>query len=101
MDGSGTAVDRRIDGVVIGVLMGFAKDGAPLVVFPGNPVPEATAARTLAPLGPEDVGGEVALLFEGADPARPVVAGRLLRPEASRPEPERARVEQEKLHPEG
>ena len=26
----------RIEGVAIGVLMGFADDGAPLVVFPGN-----------------------------------------------------------------
>ena len=25
----------RVDGVVIGVLMGFAADGAPLVVYPG------------------------------------------------------------------
>jgi hypothetical protein len=86
-------VVARLDGVVIGVLMGFAEDGAPCVVFPGNPVAEAVAARSLAALTAEDVGAEVALLFEAGDPARPVVAGRLLRPETRRAEPVHRRVE--------
>ena len=73
----------RIDGVVIGVLMGFAADGAPLVVYPGNPAEAAAAARSTAILGPGDVGREVALLFEGGDAARPLVVGRLVRPEAT------------------
>ena len=30
-------VNRRLDGVVIGSLVGFAEDGAPLVDFAGNP----------------------------------------------------------------
>jgi hypothetical protein len=72
----------RIDGVVIGVLMGFAADegAAPLVVFPGNPSEAAIPARTTAALTSADVGREVALLFEGGDPALPLVVGRLLRP---------------------
>jgi hypothetical protein len=80
----------RIDGVVIGTLAGFAADGAPLVAFPGaaGPVP----ARTLAALGPADLGAELALMFEAGDPARPVVAGRLLRPEA---EPDPVAVERD------
>ena len=78
-----TAERTRIEGVVIGVLMGFADDGAPLVVYPGNPSEAALAARTTAVLTPEDVGREVALLFEGGDPARPLVVGRLVRPEAT------------------
>jgi hypothetical protein len=77
-----TAQRARIDGVVIGVLMGFAEDGAPLVVYPGNPAEAAAPARTTAVLAPDDVGREVALLFEGGDPARPLVVGRLVRPEA-------------------
>lgn len=77
-----TAQRTRIDGVVIGVLMGFAEDGAPLVVYPGNPAEAAVAARTTAVLAPDDVGREVALLFEGGDAARPLVVGRLVRPEA-------------------
>jgi hypothetical protein len=78
-----TAQKTRIEGVVIGVLMGFAADGAPLVVYPGNPAEAALAARTTAVLTPEDVGREVALLFEGGDAARPLVVGRLIRPEAT------------------
>jgi hypothetical protein len=72
----------RVDGVVIGVLMGFAADGAPLVVFPGNLSQAAIPARTTAVLMQEDVGREVALLFEGGDAALPLVVGRLVRPEA-------------------
>ena len=41
------------------------------MVFPGNPREEAVPARSTAALAAEDVGGEVALLFEGGDPARP------------------------------
>lgn len=78
------AVATRLDGVVIGMLTGFAAaDGAPLVVFPGSPTPEPAAARSLAALGQGDIGAEVALLFEAGDPRRPVVAGRLLRPGAA------------------
>lgn len=75
-----TEVGRRLDGVVIGVLLGFGGAGEPLVVFPGNRREEAAAARSIAALSPDDVGHEVALLFEGGDPARPLVIGRLLHP---------------------
>jgi hypothetical protein len=74
------ATATRLDGVVIGVLMGIQPDGSPLVVFPGNLHEVAMPARTTAVLAPTDVGGEVALLFEDGDPARPLVIGRLLRP---------------------
>jgi hypothetical protein len=77
-----------MDGVVIGVLLGFGEGGAPLVIFPGNARQEAVPARTTAALLPGDVGTEVALLFEGGDPARPLVIGRLLRPaETPAPQP--------------
>jgi hypothetical protein len=88
------AQKTRIEGVVIGVLMGFAADGAPLVVYPGNPVEAAAPARTTAVLVPDDVGREVALLFEGGDPARPLVVWRLVRPEVTSVEVVRNSVEE-------
>lgn len=68
-----------VDGVVIGLLMAF-REGEPLVVFPGNPKDQAISARSLARLGLEDVGREVALLFEDGDRMRPLILGRLVEP---------------------
>lgn len=69
----------RIDGVVIGLLIGF-EDGAPLVVFVGNPNDTAIAARSLTELDISAVGSELALLFECGDPMRPLVVGRIVDP---------------------
>ncbi|WP_263495470.1 DUF6484 domain-containing protein [Mesorhizobium sp. CO1-1-8] len=69
----------RIDGVVIGLLIGF-EGGAPLVVFVGNPRETAIAARSLAELDVSAIGSELALLFEDGDPARPLVVGRIVDP---------------------
>ena len=69
----------RIDGVVIGLLIGF-EDGAPLVVFVGNPGETAIAARSLTELDVSAIGSELALLFEGGDPTRPLVVGRIVDP---------------------
>lgn len=74
-----TRTIKRIEGVAIGVFLGF--DGvAPLVVFPGNPRDTAVAARSLAELNVDMVGAEVALLFEDGDPGRPLIVGRIVDP---------------------
>jgi hypothetical protein len=70
---------ERIDGVAIGLLIGF-EDGAPLVVFVGNPRETALPARSLCELDAAAVGAEVALLFEAGDPAKPLIVGRIVGP---------------------
>ncbi|WP_086998831.1 DUF6484 domain-containing protein [Rhizobium sullae] len=70
---------ERIEGVVIGVLLGFDA-GAPLVVFPGNPRDTALPARSLCDLTSAMIGAEVALLFEGGDALRPLIVGRIVEP---------------------
>ncbi|HRO16076.1 MAG TPA: DUF6484 domain-containing protein [Paracoccus sp. (in: a-proteobacteria)] len=67
------------DGVVIGMLLGL-DEGRPLVVFAGNPSAQAVPARSLVRFGPEDIGAELALLFEDGDPGRPLVIGRIVSP---------------------
>ncbi|MBB1490604.1 hypothetical protein H5395_03450 [Paracoccus sp. MC1854] len=67
------------DGVVIGMLLGL-EQGSPLVVFAGNLSPEAIPARSLVRLEPEDIGAELALLFEDGDASRPLVIGRIVTP---------------------
>ncbi|MDQ2695985.1 MAG: DUF6484 domain-containing protein [Pseudomonadota bacterium] len=76
---------RRIDGVVIGVLVGLRDAATPLVAFAGNPGEDGLAARSAAALGHDDIGRQVALLFEGGDPARPLVIGCIQRPETPPP----------------
>jgi hypothetical protein len=71
----------RLGGVVIGSLVGFAENGAPLVDFPGNPQDNAILARTTTELIREDVGREVALLFERTDPAKPILVGPIVHPQ--------------------
>jgi hypothetical protein len=91
MAGTKATAAARLDGVAIGVLMGFAADGAPLVVFAGNREDMAVPVRTTARLGTDDVGRDVALLFEGGDPARPLLIGRIEHPDG----PPRVAVERD------
>ena len=74
-----TETVARIEGVVIGVLMGF-EGATPLVVYAGNPREGAAPARSLAALDYGMTGAEVALLFEDGDPARPLIVGRIVEP---------------------
>ena len=73
------ATPARGEGVVIGVLLDVPKADAPVVAFPGCPGDTGLAARTTTPLTREDIGAQVALMFEAGDVARPLVIGRIQR----------------------
>jgi len=79
--GEAVGPPRRLDSVVIGALVGFAKDGVPLVDFSGNQQDNPVPARTTVVLSGEAVGREVALLFEGTDPAKPILIGLVEQPQ--------------------
>ncbi|MCV3207164.1 DUF6484 domain-containing protein [Mesorhizobium sp. YC-39] len=77
---------ERIEGVVIGIFLGFGEH-APLVVFPGNPKTTAIPARSLTELTSAMIGAEVALLFQEGDPGRPLIVGRIVEPSRKTPSP--------------
>jgi hypothetical protein len=65
-----------LTGVVIGKLVAIAGEGrVPLVLYPGQPGLEAMAARSIVDLHGAHLGREVALMFESADPGRPLIMG--------------------------
>ena len=68
---------KKINGVVIGVLLSINDDGIPLIAFPGNPKETALQARSTAIISKEDIGCEVALLFEGGEPGSPLIIGKI------------------------
>ena len=79
-----TVTQSQFSGVVIGLLVGYKDEQTPLVAFPGNPDENAVPARSTVTLGDEQIGKEVALLFEGGDPRRPILIGPIQHPVKSR-----------------
>jgi hypothetical protein len=74
------ATPKRIDGIVIGTLAELDDAGMPAVFFPGQPDGRSVAARSTAALSVENLGRQVALMFEAGDPARPIVLGVIQQP---------------------
>lgn len=65
-----------LPGVVIGELVALTDDGrTPLVVYSAQPGTVALRARSVVDLHGAHIGQAVVLMFEGSDPARPIVMG--------------------------
>jgi hypothetical protein len=63
-------------GAVVGVLIGFQDEGrTPLVIFAGQVGDAAIPARATQDVHGSHIGREVVLVFEGADPQRPIIVG--------------------------
>ncbi|WP_437683936.1 DUF6484 domain-containing protein [Sorangium sp. So ce131] len=74
------ALPERLDGVLVGRVAALDPEGAgATVTFAGGP-PEGLPARAMVSLDAADVGREVALMFEGGSPRRPIVMGRMVSP---------------------
>jgi Domain of unknown function (DUF6484) len=92
-----TSEPPRLEGVVISTLVGLNNAGEPLVDFPANTAGEPMPARAAVTLGKGEIGREVALLFEGGDPRRPIIMGLIQYPERVQPtSSERSRRETQK-----
>lgn len=66
---------NRIEGVVIGELTSVSELGQVKVDFPGNPVRRVIPARSTTVFSANEIGTEVALVFEAGNPLRPIVLG--------------------------
>lgn len=63
-------------GVVVGELISITNEGRiPLVRYPDQPGTAAIQARTVVDLHSSHIGGQVVLMFEEADPSRPIIMG--------------------------
>jgi len=65
-------------GVAIGSVAGFDTAGRPLVMLPDGAPENGVPARSTIHLGPDHVGREVVLAFEGGNTERPIIMGLLV-----------------------
>jgi len=70
-------IEQKIDGVVIGLFLSINNEGLPLIAYPGNPEETAMTARSTVAMKSDDIGCEVALLFESGDPHMPLIIGKI------------------------
>ncbi len=94
------ATRLRVDRLVIGRLVALGAGGVPLVVFDGQPGSAALTARATVDIASQDIGREVTILCEEADPWRPIITGLLrpaLSPDVSRLRPMHVSADGERL----
>lgn len=74
------ALCERIEGIVVGRLLGFDDDKQPRVSFAGCPEHEGRVATSAPRLTPRDIDREFALMFQEGDPERPMIIGPMVSP---------------------
>lgn len=87
----------RVEGVAVGQVSMFDADGVPRVLVPAVAADRPLRAASTVVLGPADLGRRVAVLFEGGDPERPIVLGRLIEPGEPPPRPIQALLDGERV----
>jgi hypothetical protein len=75
----GVPLGQGIPGARIGSIVDIGDDGFPLVDFPENPSGFPVPAQTTVAVDTGHIGRAAVLVFEGADPQKPVIVG-LLQP---------------------
>ncbi len=81
--------------MVVGRLAEIGSAGEPVVEIPGQGASRVLPARAMAALDATHVGRDVALMFEGGDPERPIVMGLMHAPRP--PAPVEASADGERL----
>jgi hypothetical protein len=76
---------QRLDGVIIGTLVGLNDAGEPLVDFPANCSGVPVVARSTVVVGEPEIGRETALMFEAGNPDKPIIMGLIQPPQAAQP----------------
>lgn len=89
--GRAATTSSPFGGIVVGELVGMTEQ-TPLVVYPGQTGSAAIAARSIVDVQSTHVGKPVVLVFDGGDPAKPIVLG-VLRHDTSSLDPSPGQVE--------
>lgn len=79
-ESEGQALCERIDGIVVGRLLGFDAQKQPRVTFAGCPEEEGRVATSAPRLTPRDIDREFALMFQEGDPQKPMIIGPMVSP---------------------
>ena len=84
---AGALASWRFDGATVGTLADLDTAATPQVDFPSNIFGRPLEARSTVGLSPAEVGRAVVLIFEDADPRKPIVIGVVKPAEELRPKP--------------
>jgi hypothetical protein len=76
------AEEVRTSETIVGRIIQLENSQRALIDFPPNNSGQLVAARSLVPLKPEEIGREVALLFEDGELTKPIIVGVLPKDQA-------------------